>query len=366
MLRARTNAVTTGQKNIRDSLATLSTRQRQVLQGVIWGLNSEQMAHRYGISHRTVEIHRAHILHRLGALNAADVTRVAITHGFDFGPDPWAEPGGCDPQKALSVESGDTDQADITNAHSAPDLYVNDKQPKVRVIGLQGRAFEARLHWINQWALIEQEMPYDPWSTRLLNQADSHFDAILVHGEDAKRMAGILREFRLTLPGKLMIALLGTSSSTERSLLYRAGADSVYDLCSDWEVLVAWLTSALTRQSSFQYFTGKPSGHSLVARVISNCHFTATELAILSALETNAGRVVAYADLAKVAGSRLGSCTRKSLQVRISRLKTKLAGHPKIQNASGEGYTISKHDLDEAIKFWTLRQPAVGDGHRDH
>jgi two-component system response regulator FixJ len=66
----------------RGPLEQLSDRERDVFAGMVEGLTNKQMGIRLGISHRTVEIHRAHIMHKLGASNFAE----AISRVFDQRP----------------------------------------------------------------------------------------------------------------------------------------------------------------------------------------------------------------------------------------------------------------------------------------
>jgi two-component system, LuxR family, response regulator FixJ len=56
-----------------DALSRLSDRERQVLQNLATGAPSKVIAHRLGISARTVEMHRAHICEKLGVPTAAAV-----------------------------------------------------------------------------------------------------------------------------------------------------------------------------------------------------------------------------------------------------------------------------------------------------
>lgn len=61
----------------------LSPRQRQILQGMVAGETNKVMARRIGISPRTVETHRAHLLHRLGAANISEAIRIANAAQLD-------------------------------------------------------------------------------------------------------------------------------------------------------------------------------------------------------------------------------------------------------------------------------------------
>lgn len=60
----------------RNDIARLSIRERQVLEGIVSGLNNKTIARDLDISPRTVEIHRMKMLGKLGARNAADAVRV--------------------------------------------------------------------------------------------------------------------------------------------------------------------------------------------------------------------------------------------------------------------------------------------------
>jgi len=56
----------------------LSKRQREVMNLVVTGLSSKEIAARLGISHRTVETYRLWIMERMEARNLADLVRMAM------------------------------------------------------------------------------------------------------------------------------------------------------------------------------------------------------------------------------------------------------------------------------------------------
>lgn len=58
----------------------LSDRERDVLKGLARGLSNKSIAADLGISHRTVEIHRAHLMRKLGAKSLSDVLAFAFSH----------------------------------------------------------------------------------------------------------------------------------------------------------------------------------------------------------------------------------------------------------------------------------------------
>ncbi len=58
--------------------ALLTAREREVLELVATGEPSKIIARRLGISFRTVELHRAHIIEKLQARSLSDLIRMAI------------------------------------------------------------------------------------------------------------------------------------------------------------------------------------------------------------------------------------------------------------------------------------------------
>ena len=59
-------------------IAALSPRERQVLDGLVAGQMNKTIAYDLGISVRTVEVHRARMLERLGTRHTAEAIRLAV------------------------------------------------------------------------------------------------------------------------------------------------------------------------------------------------------------------------------------------------------------------------------------------------
>ena len=63
---------------IKEKLASLSPREREVLDGLIAGLPNKTIAYDLKISARTVEVHRANLMTRMGAHSVADLVRMVF------------------------------------------------------------------------------------------------------------------------------------------------------------------------------------------------------------------------------------------------------------------------------------------------
>ena len=57
----------------------LTPREHEVLDLIVGGASNKEGGYRLGISTRTFEVHRAHIMEKLGAKNAADLVRMALS-----------------------------------------------------------------------------------------------------------------------------------------------------------------------------------------------------------------------------------------------------------------------------------------------
>jgi two-component system response regulator FixJ len=63
---------------VADKLATLSERERQVLEGLVAGHSNKTIAHDLGISPRTVEVYRANVMTKMVARSLSELIRMAI------------------------------------------------------------------------------------------------------------------------------------------------------------------------------------------------------------------------------------------------------------------------------------------------
>ncbi|WP_020485258.1 response regulator transcription factor [Methylomonas sp. MK1] len=57
-------------------LSGLTSRELEIMEMVVAGLTNKEIARRLGISHRTVEIHRAKVMEKTGATNLLELARI--------------------------------------------------------------------------------------------------------------------------------------------------------------------------------------------------------------------------------------------------------------------------------------------------
>jgi FixJ family two-component response regulator len=72
----RERAVTDRTRELRARLSSLTARERQVLGGVVAGLLNKRIAGRLGIVEKTVKVHRARAIAKLGTRSTADLVRM--------------------------------------------------------------------------------------------------------------------------------------------------------------------------------------------------------------------------------------------------------------------------------------------------
>jgi len=70
------------ERNARSTIAALTAREREVLDGLAKGLPNKSIAYDLGISPRTVEIHRANVMDKLGVRSLSEALRIAFAAGL--------------------------------------------------------------------------------------------------------------------------------------------------------------------------------------------------------------------------------------------------------------------------------------------
>jgi two-component system response regulator FixJ len=76
------NAATTDPQ-LRERFGLLTPRESEVMQQMVIGLPNKLIAHRLGMSPRTVEVHRGRVMQKTGANNLSQLVRMAIRADLD-------------------------------------------------------------------------------------------------------------------------------------------------------------------------------------------------------------------------------------------------------------------------------------------
>jgi FixJ family two-component response regulator len=72
----------TGVREARGMLQQLTEREREVVDAIVAGHSSKQIAEALSVSQRTIEAHRANVLQKLGICNTASLVRIAVLAGL--------------------------------------------------------------------------------------------------------------------------------------------------------------------------------------------------------------------------------------------------------------------------------------------
>ena len=67
----------------KEIVSKLTPREYEVLKGLVEGLRNKQIAYNMGISIRTVELHRVHVMDKLEAKSLSDVLKIAIAADYE-------------------------------------------------------------------------------------------------------------------------------------------------------------------------------------------------------------------------------------------------------------------------------------------
>lgn len=68
---------------LRRRVDRLSPREREVMTGVVAGKLNKEIAQDLGLSHKTIEVHRAHVMQKMEADSLAMLVRMAMVTGMD-------------------------------------------------------------------------------------------------------------------------------------------------------------------------------------------------------------------------------------------------------------------------------------------
>jgi two-component system, LuxR family, response regulator FixJ len=79
---ARLREQASARDSLRERLEGLTGREREIMKLVADGLPNKEIARSLGISHRTVEVHRARVMQKTGVTNLVELSRLAQACGL--------------------------------------------------------------------------------------------------------------------------------------------------------------------------------------------------------------------------------------------------------------------------------------------
>ena len=62
---------------------SLTSREREVFALVVTGMLNKQIAHQLGVTEKTIKVHRARVMHKMGAESLADLVRLEVQLGLN-------------------------------------------------------------------------------------------------------------------------------------------------------------------------------------------------------------------------------------------------------------------------------------------
>ncbi|MFK8068953.1 MAG: response regulator transcription factor [Gammaproteobacteria bacterium] len=68
----------------KEMITKLTPREHEVMEGMVDGFRNKQIAYNMGISIRTVELHRVHVMEKFEAKSLADVLKIAIAADYNY------------------------------------------------------------------------------------------------------------------------------------------------------------------------------------------------------------------------------------------------------------------------------------------
>lgn len=83
--------------DVQRRIGNLTPREKQVMQLVVAGRSNKLIAAELGLSPKTVEVHRANVMHKMGAKTLPDLVKMVVTRGGEAANEPPKPKAGSEP-----------------------------------------------------------------------------------------------------------------------------------------------------------------------------------------------------------------------------------------------------------------------------
>ncbi|MBN2449521.1 MAG: response regulator transcription factor [Lentisphaeria bacterium] len=78
----REQAERAAQADVRDRIATLTPREREVLERIVTGMLNKQVAYELGVTEKTIKVHRGRVMEKMGVASLAELVHLAERAGI--------------------------------------------------------------------------------------------------------------------------------------------------------------------------------------------------------------------------------------------------------------------------------------------
>ncbi|MFA7584932.1 MAG: winged helix-turn-helix domain-containing protein [Novosphingobium sp.] len=213
----------------------------------------------------------------------------------------------------------------------------------VRAIYLQDKSVAERSQWVQDVFPDTAEYKYKEDDTSILSHYRENFETVVVHGDDARRMARILKVNRAITRSKVNIAVMAKSMPPDRAILLNGGFDDVFDMRMDTVEATARVRSIMRRRRIIFDNATFGADDTVLDRIGSyvTAKLSPRELELFTKLVKNSGRAVSGSDLRRSASKTNPDMNENSIQVFICRLRKKLRPGVEIRSNYDGGYTLS-------------------------
>lgn len=217
---------------------------------------------------------------------------------------------------------------------------------KVRYLSFNDTGSDERKSWLEKVFNCFEEHSYSENSTNFISTVSSQYDAIVIGGNDVRRMIKVLKSFAPILKNKLKVCILTSATPAKRARAVAAGFDDAIDIERTSPAEAVWRSRAMWRryaQSMEQHFRDRRRDDQLV-EVADASRLPWRHKQILSGLMRKRNRYVSYHEINGMMGNGVDELSVKHIQVLICQIRKYLNRDYRIICEKQYGYRLVSGD----------------------
>lgn len=213
---------------------------------------------------------------------------------------------------------------------------------KVRYITFNDQNSNSRKNWVNKVFSQYTEFDYSDHATNFISIAHDDFDALVVGGDDTRRVSKILRLNQAILNRRLKISVMARSNAKRRAQILSAGFDDVMDIIrvQPPEAIARVSSMWMRYQARFSYENVEKCLNSRIEKFAHLAALNPREQRIMAAFIENERNYISYFSLRQLSSDGHDLITDKNLKVIISKLRRKLRKNVNIRSIPLLGYVL--------------------------